>query len=110
MPSIHDLSCTDATFRALPLDPERLRWLRNAVYKQARGMAGALDELPAPTRQAAQDRLEWHALALDARHESELDSATKLAFRTRSGDVIESVILRPLTGRTTLCVSSQVGC
>jgi 23S rRNA (adenine2503-C2)-methyltransferase len=110
MPSIHDLPHTESTFRSLRVDPDRLRRLRNAFYKQARGVEGALAELPAPARKAAGERLEWHALTLETRHESELDGATKLALRTRSGDVIESVILRPLTGRTTLCVSSQVGC
>jgi 23S rRNA (adenine2503-C2)-methyltransferase len=39
-----------------------------------------------------------------------LDGATKLLFRTSAGLVLESVVLRIATGRTTLCVSSQVGC
>src|SRR5204862_1664923 len=35
---------------------------------------------------------------------------SKLLFRTSSGLLLETVILRIATGRTSLCISSQVGC
>jgi 23S rRNA (adenine2503-C2)-methyltransferase len=49
-------------------------------------------------------------LTLASRHDSQLDGASKLLFRTASGQLIESVVLRIASGRTSLCVSSQVGC
>ncbi|MDF1702194.1 MAG: 23S rRNA (adenine(2503)-C(2))-methyltransferase RlmN, partial [Planctomycetota bacterium] len=39
-----------------------------------------------------------------------IDGASKLVFATEDKLRIETVILRVLTGRTALCVSSQVGC
>lgn len=49
-------------------------------------------------------------LQLISRIDSQLDGATKLLFKTRDGKKIETVILRIATGRTSICVSSQVGC
>jgi len=49
-------------------------------------------------------------LKLVARADSDIDGATKLLFETADGKNIETVILRIETGRTSICVSSQVGC
>ncbi|NQZ57651.1 MAG: 23S rRNA (adenine(2503)-C(2))-methyltransferase RlmN [Lentisphaeraceae bacterium] len=49
-------------------------------------------------------------LKLVARHDSQVDGASKLLFETKDGKRIETVILRINTGRTSICVSSQVGC
>jgi 23S rRNA (adenine2503-C2)-methyltransferase len=87
-----------------------LRRFRNALLKHGHRDDEALAELPAEVRSAFADRVELHALELHSRSDSQLDGATKLLFRTRGGMLIESVILRIATGRTTLCVSSQVGC
>ena len=50
------------------------------------------------------------SLELFQRHDSTLDGASKLLFKTAAGMLIEAVILRVASGRTALCVSSQVGC
>jgi 23S rRNA (adenine2503-C2)-methyltransferase len=52
----------------------------------------------------------FHSLTLRDRHDSQLDGASKLLHQTAGGQLIESVILRIASGRTSLCVSSQVGC
>ena len=52
----------------------------------------------------------FHSLTRRARHDSQLDGATKLLYQTAAGHLIESVVLRIASGRTSLCVSSQVGC
>ena len=62
---------------------------------------------PAP---ALAGKIEFHPLALASRHDSQLDGATKLVFRTAGDLFVEAVILRLTSGRTTLCVSMQVGC
>lgn len=49
-------------------------------------------------------------LSLITRIDSKIDGATKLLFETHDGKKIETVILRIATGRTSICVSSQVGC
>ncbi|MCM2371727.1 23S rRNA (adenine(2503)-C(2))-methyltransferase RlmN [Aporhodopirellula aestuarii] len=86
------------------LDRQHVRVLRNRLFKHFRPDAAAVADFP------LRDSLRCHALELYRRFDSEVDGATKLLFRTDTGMLIESVILRIATGRTTLCVSSQVGC
>ncbi len=60
----------------------------------------------------------FQCLELLERHDSKTDGATKLVFRTKSvlreleGQThkVEAVILRIASGRTSLCISSQIGC
>lgn len=59
---------------------------------------------------AFSDTFETSYLTLISRIDSNIDGATKLLFETRDGNRIETVILRIATGRTSVCVSSQVGC
>jgi 23S rRNA (adenine2503-C2)-methyltransferase len=96
--------------RELRIDPQSLRRFRNALLKHGRSDGEAFDELPALVRDEFASRVEFHALELHSRSDSAQDGATKLLFRTAAGMLIEGVILRIATGRTTLCVSSQVGC
>ena len=49
-------------------------------------------------------------LTIKKRIDSKIDGATKTVFETSDGYLIESVILRIASGRTTLCISTQVGC
>jgi len=45
------------------------------------------------------------------RHDSKTDGATKLVFQClEDGAKVEAVILRIASGRTSLCISSQIGC
>ncbi len=110
MPSIHDLAAIELVRRRLKFDRYRLRQVRNAFYKKYLPAAVALEEIAEPHRTALAAEVEFHALTLESRHDSRIDGATKLIFRTSAGLLIESVILRLTTGRTTLCVSTQVGC
>lgn len=90
--------------RARRLDPLVVRRLRTALCKRFDTDQTALAEFPAGEAVAV------HSLELFRRSDSELDGASKLLLRTSGGMLIEAVILRLSTGRTTLCVSSQVGC
>ena len=56
------------------------------------------------------DEFETSYLKLVARADSKVDGASKLLFETSDGKQIETVILRIASGRTSICVSSQVGC
>lgn len=102
--SIYDLPGIERLQRELRFDPQTLRRLRTTFFKHFDDDQQALAEFP------ARDHVAAHPLMLDSRHDSQLDGASKLLFRTSAGMLIESVILRIATGRTTLCVSSQVGC
>lgn len=94
----------DGLRRDLRFDPQRLRLLRNRLFKQFLSDGDALAGFPAP------DRIRLHTLEMHKRFDSRVDGATKLLFRTDAGMLIESVVLRIASGRTTLCVSSQIGC
>lgn len=108
--SIFDRRAVDALRRELRLDPHVVRQAWNALAKRGDSDAETLAFIPADAREEFVRRIDLHALELHRRVDSTLDGATKILFRTRAGMLIESVILRIATGRTTLCLSSQVGC
>ncbi len=110
MESIHNALAIAQLRGQWRLDPGHLRRLRNAFYKKQATAEQALSELPENCRAAFRDAVAFHALTLHSRHDSRLDGASKLIFRTQRGHLLESVILRIASGRTSLCISSQVGC
>lgn len=102
--SIYDLRGIEKLQRELQFDARSVRRLRTDLLKHFCDDEQALAKFPAA------DRIAVHTLQLFRRDDSAMDGATKLLLRTSSGQAIESVILRTATGRTALCVSSQVGC
>lgn len=102
--SLFDTTALEQLRRELRIDPQQIRQLRKDLIKNFAPDDLALSSFPAAEHVAC------HSLKLHQKCDSEIDGATKLLFRTASGMLIESVILRIATGRTTLCVSSQVGC
>lgn len=86
------------------MDPQHVRRLRNTLLKSFAPDAVALAPFPAA------DQLELHALQAHERHDSTVDGASKLLLRTAAGLLTEAVVLRIATGRSTVCVSSQIGC
>lgn len=99
-----DPAALEALRKATRTDPEQVRLVRNALLKDFASDEDGLARAPALTP------VQLHPLVLEQRHDSEIDGATKLLFRTEAGLLTESVILRIASGRTTLCLSSQVGC
>ena len=110
MISIYDTEGVEELRRRNAVQPHRMKHFRNALFKKALDWEAALEALPENARNDFQGSVEPAVLELAERHDSEIDGASKLVFRTRDGHLIESVILRPATGRTSLCISSQVGC
>jgi 23S rRNA (adenine2503-C2)-methyltransferase len=108
--SIHDRSAIERLRCRQRIDRYRLRQLRVAFYKKRLDAEAALAELPPESRAAFRHEVDFHSLRLESRHDSQLDGATKLIFRTSGGLLLETVILRLTTGRTALCLSTQVGC
>lgn len=102
--SIYETEQLDRLRQELRLDPQVFRQLRKDLLKRFRSDEAATANF------AATERVALHSLELYRQCDSQLDGATKLLFRTAAGMLIESVILRIASGRTTLCVSSQVGC
>lgn len=104
MIDIHDALQLEQFRKAQRLDPERIRFIRNRLLKRFLPDDEAVNGVPGT------DQLQLHSLKLHSEFDSEIDGATKLLFQNEQGLLLETVILRIATGRTTLCVSSQVGC
>jgi 23S rRNA (adenine2503-C2)-methyltransferase len=108
--SIHDLVAIDNLAARVRVPRDDLHRLRAAFYRRHRDTASALAELPVERRTDFAAAVDFHPLHLEQRLDSRVDGATKLLFRTRLGLPVESVLLRIASGRTSLCISSQVGC
>lgn len=90
--------------RAAGIDPGQIRELKTAALKKFIPGDRLLDKLP------SWRNIEVPTLQLVDRCDSQIDGATKLILKTRNGLLVETVILRIATGRSTVCISSQVGC
>jgi 23S rRNA (adenine2503-C2)-methyltransferase len=110
MTSIHDAPALELLRRRCRIEPGQVRRLRNAFYKKHLTSEEALEHFPEARRADFATELAFHSLELYARHDSQIDGASKVIFRTARGYLLESVILRIASGRTALCISSQVGC
>ena len=104
VPSFFDEDAVEVARKRHRLDPDQIRRFRKSLCKDFRDDDSVRKAFP-----WSRD-LSLHSLQLHRRFDSKLDGATKLVFQTTHGMLIETVILRIDTGRTTLCVSSQVGC
>ena len=67
-----------------------------------------MTDLPAALRARLASLAAAGTLRLDSHHQAP-DGAAKYAFRTHDGELIETVLI-PHRDRTTVCVSSQIGC
>ena len=101
---VHDREALERNRKQHRLDPHVIRRFRNSLLRKFEPDRSALEHLPATME------VELHSLRLKHRMDSDLDGATRLLLQTTSHHVIECVILRIASGRSTLCVSSQVGC
>lgn len=109
-PSIYEAEAVEALRRAWAVQPQALKQFRNSLFKRSSGWEEALAALPVEAQGAFREALLPEVLTLHEARASEIDGAEKLVFRTGDDHLIESVILKPESGRTALCISSQVGC
>ena len=110
MVSIHDFDGVEQWRRRHKLDRQCLRRFRTAFYKKHTDATAALCELPEVARADFAKEIQFHGLRLAGRCDSQRDGATRLVFGTSQELLLETVILRMTSGRTALCVSTQVGC
>lgn len=110
MISVTDQTGLEVLRKRLRLDPQVIRRMRALFLRSFAGQAAALGEVPEPVRREVGGAVEFHQLERVQTLHSALDGASKLLFETRDGCRIESVLLRIMTGRSSLCVSSQTGC
>ncbi len=110
MVSVYDTDGIEALRIRNAVQPHRIKLFRNALFKNAAGREGALAALPEDARADFSAHVAFQSLELFERRDSAVDGASKLVFQTADNHLIESVLLRPKTGRTSLCISTQVGC
>lgn len=87
----------------------RSRQLATWVYARLETRFDRMSDLPHGLRTALEQTHEITSLRVAAVQESALDGTRKFLFELHDGGRIESVLMR-YDKRTTLCVSSQVGC
>lgn len=110
MVTIYDIEGVENIRSQNAVQPHRIKLFRNMLFKQAGEWDEALEFIPEPARADFSSRIRFECLELVERHDSAIDGASKLLFRTDDRNLVESVVLRPKTGRTSICISSQVGC
>lgn len=104
----HSLPRLREVFARRGLPPFRADQLAGWVYRQGVEDPERMTNLPAELREALHGPFSLRALDLESLEVSE-DGTRKGVLRARDGARIESVVI-PEPGRTTLCVSTQVGC
>jgi 23S rRNA (adenine2503-C2)-methyltransferase len=104
----HSLPRLREAFAERGLAPFRAEQLGGWVYREGIEDPERMTNLPAELRGELGGSLALRALELESLEVSE-DGTRKGVLRARDGARIESVVI-PEPGRTTLCVSTQVGC
>jgi len=88
----------------------RYSQIENAIYKNFISDFDEMNTLSKDIRELLKENCIFNSLILDTEKTSSNWQTTKLLFKTSTGEFIESVIMRHLTGRVTLCISCQAGC
>lgn len=90
--------------------PYRLGQIQHALYKDLVEDISACTTISESLRKDLQENFTAHQLTIRHIANSENGQTTKFLFDTQDGNHIESVIMRHLSGRNTLCISCQAGC
>ncbi len=83
--------------------------MRHGLYHQHESLERALQRL-GPRGVEASEYFDLEPLAVLERHDSIQDGSSKFVLQSRDGQRFETVLLRAKTARTTVCISTQVGC
>lgn len=110
MISVYDSEGLDAYCGRHAIHAHALKRFRVGFFKKGMDLDACLGAIPAPARGGFAKDIACERLILAERRDSARDGASKLVFRAADGGRVETVILRIASGRTSLCVSSQIGC
>ena len=110
MYSIHDEEKIKQIFDENKVSKFRYAQIENAIYKNFVVNFDEIQTIPKEVRELLKQNFYYTSLEIDHIVTSENGQTTKILFKTKSGDLIESVIMRHLSGRNTLCVSCQAWC
>jgi len=102
------LPALEERLAALGAPAFRARQVRRAVFRRGAGTFAEMTDLPVPLREALAGTLRVASSAVEAVHRSR-DGTAKLLVLLEDGRRVEAVLI-PEGRRTTLCVSTEVGC
>ncbi len=108
--SIHDEALVKDFLKQNKFPPFRYAQIENAIYKNFVSDYWDIQTIPKELREKLNNNFFYYSLVTDHIVTSDNGQTTKILFKTKDGLFIEAVIMRHLTGRNTLCVSSQAGC
>jgi len=108
--SIHDESKIKELLASIGEKSFRYAQIEHAIYKDLRQDYQEITTISKPIRELLAANCFYSSLRVESEHTSEDGQTTKFLLRTSDDKLIEAVIMRHLSGRNTLCVSSQVGC
>ncbi len=108
--SIHDESQIITLLESHGHKKFRYAQIENAIYKNLITDFDLIETLPKDIRELLVANCTYSSLTLHSEKTDPEWQTTKFLFRTYDDKLIEAVIMRHLSGRNTLCVSSQAGC
>lgn len=108
--SIHDEKSIKSLLEQNGEKPFRYTQIENAIYKNFITNFDEMTTLSKAIRELLKENVFIYSLKIIDIKTDKNNQTTKLLFQTQTWEFIESVIMRHLTGRITLCVSSQAGC
>lgn len=88
----------------------RYKQIQNAIYKNFINNFDDMEVLSKKVRELLKNNCFFESLKVDTLKTSKNKQTTKILFKTETGEFIESVIMRHLTWRITLCISCQAWC
>ena len=108
--SIHDEEKVKELLTSHKYPAFRYWQIENAIYKNYVTDFKDIQTIPKQLRELLDENCFYQSLSVDHEATSSNGQTTKFLFKTDDGLLIESVIMRHLTGRNTLCISCQAGC
>lgn len=108
--SIHNEEKVKELMKKYKFQPFRYKQIENAIYKNFITDFDKIQTIPKDLRQMLKDNFFISTLSIDTQVTSKNGQTTKTLYKTETWEFIESVIMRHLSWRVTLCVSCQAGC
>ena len=108
--SIHNEEKVKEIMKENKFQAFRYKQIENAIYKNFVTDFEQIQTIPKDLRNLLKENFFYSTLTIDTQVTSKNGQTTKTLYKTNSWEFIESVIMRHLSGRVTLCVSCQAGC
>lgn len=108
--SIHDEQQLKQLLQDHKYPAFRYGQIENAIYKNFITDFDEIGTIPKDLRELLKEHCFYQSLTVDHEATSSNGQTTKFLFKTQDDLLIEAVIMRHLSGRNTLCISSQAGC